>query len=255
MNICWAGGQKTADTTIIMRGRAMTTAQILSRAKQEKRTVLTEIEAKQILSEAGIPCTQTVLATSKEKAVSISEELGYPVVLKVSSVDISHKSDAGGVKINLKSAKEVEEAYESIMKSCRAYDPKAAIEGVSVQPMARPGTEIIMGMIKDKSFGPVVMFGLGGIFVEVLKDVAFRIVPIEKLDAVQMMEEIQGKKLLGGYRGKEAADKETLQNMLVKLSDFVNATPGIEEIDMNPVFAYSDGAAVVDARIILSPRE
>lgn len=233
----------------------MTTAQILSSAKQEKRTVLTEIEAKQILSEAGIPCTQTVLASSKEKAVSISEELGYPVVLKVSSVDISHKSDAGGVKVNLNSAKEVEEAYESIMTSCRAYDPKADIEGVSVQPMARPGTEIIMGMIKDKSFGPVVMFGLGGIFVEVLKDVAFRIVPIEKMDAVQMMEEIQGKKLLGGYRGKEAADKETLQNMLVKLSDFVNATPEIEEIDMNPVFAYSDGAAVVDARIILSPQE
>lgn len=233
----------------------MTTAQILQKARQEKRQVLTEIEAKQILGEAGIPCTQTVLAPTREKAVSIAEELGYPVVLKVSSVDISHKSDAGGVKVNLKSGKEVEEAFEAIMKSCRAYAPKAEIEGVSVQPMARPGTEIIMGMIKDKSFGPVVMFGLGGIFVEILKDVSFRIVPIEKEDAVQMMEEIQGKKLLGGYRGKEAADQETLQKMLVKLSEFVHATPGIEEIDMNPVFAYSEGAAVVDARIILSSEE
>jgi len=233
----------------------MTTAQILQKARQEKRQVLTEIEAKQILGEAGISCTQTVLAPTREKAVSIAEELGYPVVLKVSSVDISHKSDAGGVKVNLKSRKEVEEAFEAIMKSCQAYDAKAKIEGVSVQPMARPGTEIIMGMIKDKSFGPVVMFGLGGIFVEVLKDVSFRIVPIDKEDAVQMMEEIQGKKLLGGYRGKEAADKETLQKMLVKLSDFVYATPGIEEIDMNPVFAYSEGAAVVDARIILSSEE
>ena len=233
----------------------MTTAQILQKARQEKRQVLTEIEAKQILGDIGIPCTQTVLAPTKEKAVSIAEELGYPVVLKVSSVDISHKSDAGGVKVNLKNGGEIEEAFEAIMKSCRAYDSKANIEGVSVQPMARPGTEIIMGMIKDKSFGPVVMFGLGGIFVEVLKDVSFRIVPIDKEDAVQMMEEIQGKKLLGGYRGKEAADKETLQQMLVKLSDFVDATPGIEEIDMNPVFAYSEGAAVVDARIILSSEE
>ena len=230
----------------------MTTAQILSKAREEKRKVLTEIEAKQILGEVGITCTATVLATSKEKAVSVSEELGYPVVLKVSSVDISHKSDAGGVKVNLKSKAEVETAYDAIMKSCRVYAPGADIEGVSVQPMARPGTEIIMGMIKDNSFGPVVMFGLGGVLVEVLKDVAFRIVPIEKSDAVDMMEEIQGKKLLAGYRGKEPADTARLQQMLVQLSDFVNATPGIEEIDMNPVFAYRDGAMVVDARIILS---
>jgi acetate---CoA ligase (ADP-forming) subunit beta len=230
----------------------MITAEILSAARKEKRKVLTEIEAKQILGEAGITCTATVLATSKEKAVLVSEEFGYPVVLKVSSVDITHKSDSGGVKVNLKSRAEVEAAYDAIMTSCRAYAPGADIEGVSVQPMARPGTEIIMGMIRDKSFGPVVMFGLGGVFVEVLKDVAFRIVPIEKSDAVDMMDEIQGKKLLDGYRGKEPADKERLQKMLVQLSDFVNATPGIEEIDMNPVFAYSDGAMVVDARIILS---
>lgn len=233
----------------------MTIAQILSRARQEKRTVLTEIEAKKILGEAGIACTPTVLATSQEKAVQISDEFGYPVVLKVSSADISHKSDAGGVKVNLQNRVEVEAAFTAIMTSCKKYAPAANIEGVSVQPMAKPGTEIIMGMIKDKSFGPVVMFGLGGIFVEVLKDVAFRIVPIEKEDAVAMMEEIQGKKLLSGYRGKEPADKKTLQDMLVKLSDFVNTTPGIEEIDMNPVFAYSEGAAVVDARIILSPQE
>jgi acyl-CoA synthetase (NDP forming) len=230
----------------------MITAEILGKARAEKRKVLTEIEAKQILGEAGISCTSTVLATSKEKAVSVSEELGYPVVLKVSSVDITHKSDSGGVKVNLKNKAEVEKAYDAIMTSCRAYAPSADIEGVSVQPMARPGTEIIMGMTKDSSFGPVLMFGLGGVLVEVMKDVAFRIVPIEKSDAADMMDEIQGRKLLEGYRGKEPADKERLQKMLVQLSDFVDATPGIEEIDMNPVFAYSDGAMVVDARIILS---
>ncbi|MFH0780548.1 MAG: acetate--CoA ligase family protein [Pseudomonadota bacterium] len=230
----------------------MITAEILGRAKAEKRKVLTEIEAKQILGEAGISCTRTVLATSKEKAVSVSEELGYPVVLKVSSVDITHKSDSGGVKVNLMNRAEVEQAYDAIMTSCRTYAPSADIEGVSVQPMARPGTEIIMGMTKDSSFGPVLMFGLGGVLVEVMKDVAFRIVPIETSDAAAMMDEIKGRKLLEGYRGKEPADKERLQKMLVQLSDFVDATPGIEEIDMNPVFAYSDGAMVVDARIILT---
>ena len=230
----------------------MTAAHILSRAREEKRTVLTEIEAKQILGEYGINCIPTVLATTKEQAVSASDEIGYPVVLKVSSVDITHKSDSGGVKINLPDRKAVEQAYDEIMTSCRAYAHDAEIEGVAVQGMAKAGTEIIMGMIKDASFGPVVMFGLGGVLVEVLKDVFFRIVPIEKSDAVDMTSEIQGKKLLEGYRGQDPADVPYLQDMLVKLSDFVNATPGIEEIDMNPVFAYKDGAVVVDARIILS---
>jgi len=230
----------------------MATAEILSKARDQKRTVLTEIEAKQILGEAGIPCTKTVLAATREEAVSISESIGYPVVLKVSSVDISHKSDAGGVKVNLADGSAVETAYDEIMASCRAYAPDADIEGVSVQGMAAKGTEIIMGMIKDASFGPVVMFGLGGILVEVLKDVSFRIVPIEKADAIAMTGEIQGRKLLEGYRGQDPADIARLQDMLVKLSDFVDRTPGIEEIDMNPVFAYRDGAVVVDARIILS---
>lgn len=230
----------------------MTIARILSQAREEKRTVLTEIEAKQILSEAGINCTPTVLASTKEQAVAMSEEIGYPVVLKVSSVDITHKSDAGGVKVNLADRAAVEKAYDDIMSSCRTYDADANIEGVAVQGMAKVGTEIIMGMIKDASFGPVVMFGLGGVLVEVLKDVSFRIVPIEKADAVEMTSEIQGKKLLEGYRGQDPADVPYLHDMLVKLSNFVNETPGIEEIDMNPVFAYKDGAVVVDARIILS---
>lgn len=225
---------------------------ILQKAREEKRTVLTEIEAKLILNEAGIPCTDTRLAEDKAKAVALSDEMGYPVVLKVSSVEITHKSDAGGVKINLKDAAAVAAAYDEIMAACKAAYPKAHIEGVAVQGMAQPGTEVIMGMIRDESFGPVVMFGLGGVLVEVLKDVAFRIVPIEKRDAAEMMEEIQGKKLLEGYRGQEPADIPCLKEILVKLSDFVDGRPEIEEIDMNPVFAYQAGAAVVDARIILS---
>jgi acyl-CoA synthetase (NDP forming) len=226
--------------------------EILARARQENRTVLTEIEAKQILMQSGINCTDTQLATTREAAVELSEQFGYPVVLKVSSVDISHKSDAGGVKVNLKNKAEVEEAYDAIIQSCMTAVPTAKIEGVSVQPMGKPGTEVIVGMINDPSFGPVIMFGLGGVFVEVLKDVAFRVIPIEASDAEDMINEIKGKKLLEGYRGQEPADVAYLQQMLVKLSDFVNETPEIEEIDMNPVFAYKDGAVVVDARIILS---
>jgi len=230
----------------------MKAKEILTQAKKERRTVLTEIEAKQILMQSGINCTDTRLAVTNDAAVKLSAQLGYPVVLKVSSVDITHKSDAGGVKVNLKNKAEVDNAFDAIMRSCKAAVPTARIEGVSVQRMARPGIEVIMGMIKDPSFGPVVMFGLGGVFVEVLKDVAFRIVPIEKSDAEDMINEIKGKKLLEGYRGQEPADVAYLQQMLLRLSDFVNTTPEIEEIDMNPVFAYRDGAVVVDARIILS---
>jgi acyl-CoA synthetase (NDP forming) len=229
----------------------MTTTEILQRARNEKRSVLTEIEAKQILQEAGIDCTNTKLAENKEEAVMLSEKIGYPVVLKVSSVDITHKSDAGGVKVNLQNKAAVEVAYDDIMNACLSQFPDADIEGVSVQGMAKPGTEVIIGMTRDSSFGPVLMFGLGGVFVEVLKDVSFRIVPLEQIDANEMITEIKGKKLLEGYRGQEPADIPFLEAMLLKLSTFVDTTPGIREIDMNPVFAYQKGAIVVDARIIL----
>lgn len=233
----------------------MTGKEILRQAKKEKRTVLTEIEAKQVFTEAGITCTDTRLAPTKEDAVSLSEEIGFPVVLKISSVDITHKSDAGGVKVNLKDKVEVENAFDMIMRSAREKFPDADIEGISVQGMAKSGTEIIIGMIKDAQFGPVLMFGLGGILVEVLKDVAFRIVPLEKRDASEMIKEIKGYKLLEGYRGQDPVDIPYLEDMLVKLSVFVDNTPEIKEIDMNPVFAYKDGAVVVDARIVLEETE
>jgi acyl-CoA synthetase (NDP forming) len=229
----------------------MTVDEIISQARNEKRTVLTEIEAKQILKSAGIRCTETKLATTREQAVSLSSEIGYPVVLKISSVDITHKSDAGGVMVDLKDAEAVEKAFDTIMQSAREKFPEANIEGVSVQSMADRGTEVIIGMVNDPGFGPVLMFGLGGVLVEVFKDVAFRIVPLEKTDAEAMIEDIQGKTLLEGHRGQPPADKGALEDMLLKLSDFADQTPGIEEIDMNPVFAYQNGALVVDARIIL----
>ena len=229
----------------------MTIDKTLNRVRLEKRTILTEIEAKNLLKETGIVCTDTILAKNKEDAVLLSEKIGYPVVLKVSSIDISHKSDAGGVKLNLRDANEVRKAFDNIYSAAVANYPSANIEGISVQRMADPGIEVIIGMTLDESFGPVLMFGLGGVFVEVLKDVSFRIVPIDKEDAADMINEIQGKKLLEGYRGHPPADVPCLEQILLKLSGFIENTPGIQEIDMNPVFAYKNGAVVADARIIL----
>jgi acetate---CoA ligase (ADP-forming) subunit beta len=229
----------------------MNNASVFSDIRIQHRTVLTEIEAKQVIKEAGISVTETHLASSLKEAIAISKKIGYPVVLKIASPDITHKSDAGGVKTSLKDAKEVKKAYEDIMSSVAKKEPQAHIQGVTVQPMARPGVEVIIGMFKDPQFGPVMMFGLGGIFVEVLKDVSFRLIPIEKRDAEEMIEEIKGKALLNGYRGQEPAGKEALADVLLKVSALVAKTPEIKELDLNPVFAYNYSAAAVDARIIM----
>jgi len=161
----------------------VTRQSVVEKARSEGRTLLTEVESKQLLTQAGISVTDTRLATSKEEAVSISKELGFPVVLKILSPDIIHKSDAGGVKLGLGSSDEVAKAYDEMMAAIKKNSPAAKITGVSVQKMAAPGVEVIIGMSKDAQFGPVLMFGLGGILVEVLKDVAFRIVPLTKRDA------------------------------------------------------------------------
>ncbi|OGN95096.1 MAG: acetyl-CoA synthetase [Chloroflexi bacterium RBG_13_51_18] len=223
----------------------------LKDVKKQGRTVLTEIEAKQVIKNAGIKIVATSTAKSQKEAVEISNDIGFPVVLKIASPDITHKTDAGGVKVGLKSAADVKKAYAEIMASARKKFPKAKIEGVAVQKMARQGIEIIVGMFKDPQFGPVIMFGLGGIFVEVLKDVSFRLVPIVKRDAEEMIKEIKGYALLKGYRGQEPAHIPSLVDILLKLSTLVDKTPEIREIDLNPVFAYKDSAIAVDARIVL----
>ena len=229
----------------------MTKQQIIDKARSDGRVVLTEIESKEVLKQAGISIIATKLATSKEEAISMSQQFGFPVVLKIASPDIVHKSDAGGVKLGLKTAKQVGKAYEDILAAIRQKHPQARIHGVSVQKMARPGVEVIIGMSKDAQFGPVLMFGLGGILVEVLKDVSFRIVPLAKRDAAQMIREIKGYPLLEGYRGQEAVDVSHLEELLIKVSDFVERNPEVKELDLNPIFAYSDGAIAVDARLVL----
>ena len=220
-------------------------------AMREGRTLLTEIEAKSMIKQAGLNVVETRLARSEDEAVSIARELGFPVVLKIASPDVVHKTDSGGVKLNLKTSAQVAKAYEVIMTSIREKQPQARIHGVSVQKMAKPGVEVIIGMSKDAQFGPVIMFGLGGVWVEVLKDVSFRIVPLEPRDAHEMIQEIKGRPLLEGYRGQDAVDIGNLEKMILDVSNFVEQHPEIRELDLNPLFAYKDGAVAVDARIVL----
>jgi len=224
---------------------------ILKKAKGEKRALLTEVESKQLLEKAGINVVKTKLATSMKEAVALSKEIGFPVVLKIASPDVIHKSDAGGVKVGLNNGAQVSRAYREIMTSVKQKHPKATIDGVSVQPMAKPGVEVIIGMFKDPQFGPVLMFGLGGILVEILKDVSFRIVPLARRDAREMITDIKGYPVLEGYRGQEPANIPFLEEMLLKVSDFAERNPEIKELDLNPIFAYRDGAVAVDARIVL----
>ncbi|MFC2003759.1 acetate--CoA ligase family protein [Chloroflexota bacterium] len=228
-----------------------TAQEIIDKVRGEGRTILTEIESKELIRQAGISVSDTKLATSREDSISVSKQFGFPVVLKAASPDIVHKSDAGGVKLGIRTSNQVGKAYDDIVAAIKPKHPQAVIQGVSVQKMARPGVEVIIGMSKDAQFGPVLMFGLGGILVEVLKDVSFRIVPLARRDAAEMIREIKGYPLLEGYRGQEPVDVSNLEEMLLKVSEFVDQHPEIKELDLNPIFAYSNGAVAVDARVIL----
>ncbi|MFH1652055.1 MAG: acetate--CoA ligase family protein [Chloroflexota bacterium] len=224
--------------------------QLIAAAKKEGRS-LTEIESKQVFRSAGLDVTETRLAVNEAMALEISQEIGYPVVLKIVSHDIVHKTEVGGVKLNLTNTTAVKQAFRSMMASARKLYPDAGIHGVAVQKMARPGTEVIIGMSRDPQFGPVLLFGLGGIFVEIMKDVAFGITPLTPRDAHDMLRQIKGFPLLDGFRGREKVDTATLEAWLLKLAEFSAEYPEIKEFDLNPILAYPDGATVVDARIIL----
>ena len=219
---------------------------VIDRARSSGRTYLMEHESKAVLESLGITTTGTGVARTEDEAVEIFSALDCPVAMKVLSPDVVHKSDAGGVKLNLKNAGDVRSAYREIVA---AFSGKR-LEGVSVQRMARPGVEAIVGVANDATFGPVLMFGLGGVFVEVLKDVSFRSIPISSSDAKDMIEEIKGYALLRGYRGY-SSDIDALEKLLLSVSDFVMDNPDISEMDLNPVFLYPEGYMVVDARIIL----
>jgi len=220
--------------------------EILSQAIEENRSYLMEHESKEILEDIGVKTTGFLVAMSEDEAVAMSENIGFPVVLKIVSPDVVHKTDAGGVKLNLANAQQVRTAYRHIIDIFKYQH----IVGVSVQKMAEPGLEAIIGVTRDPSFGPVLMFGLGGIFVEVLKDVAFRILPITERDVTEMIEEIKGYPLLAGYRG-QSIDLPALKRLILTISQLVTECPQIRELDLNPVSLYSTGYTVVDARMFV----
>ncbi len=224
---------------------------IIKRARNEGRAVLTEIESKELLGQSGINVIDTRLAASRPEAVSISQQMGFPVVLKIASPDIVHKSDAGGIRLGLETPEQVERAYDEILKATGQKHSKARVQGLSVQKMAAPGVEAIIGMSKDAQFGPVLMFGLGGVWVEILEDVSLRVIPVTRRDVREMIKEIKGYRMLTGYRGLPPVDESKLEDMLLAVADFVTQYPAVKELDLNPVIAYSDGAVAVDARVVL----
>ncbi|MCL6610293.1 MAG: acetate--CoA ligase family protein [Peptococcaceae bacterium] len=213
---------------------------------------LSESAAKAVLAKYGIPVTREALAASADEAVNQARKIGYPVVLKVDSPDIAHKTEAGALKLNLKDDGEVREAFDEIMANARAYKPEARINGVSVQEMLPEGTEVIIGVTRDPVFGPVIMFGLGGIFVEVLKDVSFRVAPVSPGDARDMVREIKGYAMLEGVRGKPPADVEAIADVILKVSDLVtDYRDSIEELDINPLVVYPAGVKAADALLVV----
>jgi len=226
-------------------------SRILSQACREGRKSLLETEAKTICVEYGIPVTRFELAGSAEEAVKFANRIGFPTVLKIVSQDIIHKSDIGGVIIDLKNADDVRHGYNQILQNVKKNNSKARIAGVLVQEMAPSSTEVIVGATKDPQFGPAIMFGLGGVFVEVLKDVTFRIAPITEDDAREMISEVKAYPLLKGYRNTPPADIDTIVKILLNTSRLVTDHMEIKELDLNPVIVYEKGAKTVDARIIL----
>ena len=224
---------------------------IVEEARSEGRKFLLEHEAKNICKEYGIPITQLKIAQTAEEASKFSEQIGYPIVLKIVSPDVLHKFDVGGVILNIKSQKEARKAYNQIVQNIKKHKPDARIDGILVQEMAPCGTEIIVGSIKDAQFGPTLMFGLGGTFVEVMKDVSFRIAPITEADAQEMIAEIRAYPILRGYRGQQPCDISVIIRILLSTSKLVMDHQDIKELDLNPVIVYEKGAKTVDARIIL----
>lgn len=225
---------------------------IVEAALAQGRTSLTAPEGKAVSDAYGIPTPGEALAESADDAVAVAARLGFPVAMKIVSPEILHKTDAGGVQIGVGSAAEVRAAFTSIVSNARAYDPKARILGVQVQQMVPAGTEILIGTVTDPTFGKVVAFGLGGVLVEVLKDVTFRLAPATKDDALSMLDGIRAAEILRGVRGGAAVDRDALADLVVRVSQLAADFPGIAEVDLNPVFASASGVMAADVRILLT---
>jgi len=222
-------------------------AEILSTTRKEGRTLLSYEEGKRLLEEWGIPVVSSIAARDRAGAIEAARSLGFPVVMKILSPEIVHKSDAGGVVTDLRTEEEVSRAFEKMMVDVKEQMPVASIQGVIIERMLT-GMEVIIGVIKDSQFGHVLLFGMGGILVELLKDTSFRLVPIEPAAAEDMIKEVKGYALLEGFRGKKG-NTESLRDLLLKVSNFVDQNPEICEIDLNPVMTSPSGSIVADVRI------
>jgi len=217
---------------------------------------LPETDSKEILAAYGLPVIRTEIAETEAQASRIGREMGYPLVMKVHSADITHKTEAGGIRLDLRCDADVCEAYNQIISSARRYKPDARIEGVTIQPyFSNPDFEILLGAKRDPNFGPVILFGMGGIYTEVLKDRALGLPPMNRLLARRLMQETKAYSLLQGYRNRPAADMERLEEMIIRLSQLLIDFPEIAELDMNPVLIKDGNPVAVDARILVSPLE
>ncbi|MFX0034579.1 MAG: acetate--CoA ligase family protein [Candidatus Hermodarchaeota archaeon] len=227
---------------------------MISEILAEKRYFLMEHESKNFISNYGIPVGDYKITKTKSEAIEYANEIGYPVVAKLMSPDIIHKTEAKVIKLNIESDKDLNQAYDELISNANKYKANAKIIGVNVQKMVKDGiTEIIIGAIRDKNFGPVLMFGLGGIFVEIFKDVSYRVCPITKEEANRMIRSIKAFPLLNGYRGQSKGDIEQIINTILKCCNLLIENPEIIELDLNPVIVFETGKGVmvVDARIIL----
>ncbi len=226
--------------------------ELFAAVRKQDRQNLLETESRELLQEYGLSLPAGFLARDAQQASQAFTDIGRPVALKVVSPDIVHKSDAGGIELNCSSPEEVRQAFERIESRALRVTSRERLEGALVSPMAGKGQECILGMIKDPQFGPVLMFGLGGVFVEVLKDVAFRVAPLTETDAQEMIEEIKGAPLLHGVRGEKPKDIRAVTEVLLNLSRIAVQNPEIQEIDLNPVIVHEQGLSIVDSRIILT---
>ena len=226
---------------------------LIRKAIREKKRHLPDVEAFEILASYGFPILGSGMARSVKEALKIAEKIGYPVALKIVSPDIIHKFDAGGVVLNVQNQEDMVRSYDRMMKNVRRRAPKARIQGVHVQEMARDGKEVFLGMKHDPHFGPILLFGLGGIYVEALRDVSFRVAPIREFGAERMIEGIRSYSILNGLRGEKPRDLKVVGESILRLSQLAVELEGIEELDINPMMVYArgEGAKICDARIIL----
>lgn len=226
--------------------------QVFEKVYAEKRKIMLETEARRVLSLHDLPITDYEFATSEQEAVTAARNIGYPVVLKIISPEIIHKSDAGGVILNVKNDDSVRDGFDVLIGRARRYNQRAKIKGVLVAPMMPRGVEVVIGVTQDPQFGPVIMFGVGGVMVEVLKDVVFHVLPIGRVSSTSMVNEVRSHAILEGIRGNPPSDKEAIVDLIMQVSGFVEAYPDIiDEMDLNPIIVYERGLTIVDARIML----